>query len=127
MKEELPHPTPAELEILQVLWRRGPSTVRDVFDEMSRSREVAYTTALKMLQIMTEKGLVSREAVGKGHVYTARLSEETTQRGMVDEFLERAFGGATQKLVLQAITSKKTTPEELAEIRRLLDSLEDTK
>lgn len=126
MSEELPNPTPAELEILQILWQRGPSTVRDVYDEMSRTREIAYTTALKMLQILMEKELVTRRPEGKGHVYSARYTEEATQRGMVDEFLDRAFAGAAQKLVLQAITSRKTSPKELAEIRRLLEKLNES-
>lgn len=87
---------------------------------------MGYTSALKMLQIMTEKGLVSREEAGKAHIYRARQSEEKTQRSMVGEFLDRAFGGAAQKLVMQALTARKTSPEELAEIRRLLDQLEET-
>jgi len=123
MSEELPNPTPAELEVLQILWQKGPSTVREVYEEMSRERDIAYTTALKMLQIMMEKGLVHRRPEGKGHVYSAQFTEEATQRSMVDEFLDRAFAGAAQKLVLQAITSRKTSPEELAEIRRLLEQL----
>lgn len=121
----LPNPTPVELDILRILWRRGPCTVRDVYTEMANEREVAYTTALKMLQVMTEKKLVEREEEGKAHIYRARQSEESTQRSMVGEFLDRAFGGAAEKLVMQALTSRKTSPEELAEIRRLLDRLEE--
>lgn len=123
--QPLPNPTPVELDILRILWQQGPSTVRDVYAHMSKDREMAYTTALKMLQIMTEKGLVDREEAGKAHVYTARQSEERTQRSMVGEFMDRAFGGAAQKLVMQALTSRKTSPEELAEIRQLLDQLEE--
>ena len=123
--QPLPNPTPVELDILRILWQHGPSTVRDVYSHMSKDREMAYTTTLKMLQIMTEKGLVEREEAGKAHIYTARQNEERTQRSMVGEFMDRAFGGAAQKLVMQALTSRKTSPEELAEIRRLLDRLEE--
>lgn len=120
-----PNPTPLELDILRILWQHGPSTVRDVYAHMSKDREMGYTTALKMLQIMTEKGLVDREEAGKAHIYRARQTEERTQRSMVGEFMDRAFGGAAQKLVMQALTSRKTSPEELAEIRQLLDKLEE--
>lgn len=123
--QSLPNPTPVELDILRILWEHGPSTVRDVYARMSEDREMAYTTALKMLQIMTEKGLVDREEAGKAHIYRARQTEERTQRSMVGEFLDRAFGGAAQKLVMQALTTRKTSPEELAEIRQLLDRLEE--
>ncbi len=121
---QLPNPTPVELDILRILWQHGPSTVRDVYALMSKDRDMAYTTTLKMLQIMTEKGLVDREEAGKAHIYRARQTEERTQRSMVGEFMDRAFGGAVQKLVMQALTARKTSPEELAEIRRLLDELE---
>jgi BlaI family transcriptional regulator, penicillinase repressor len=120
-----PKPTPAELEVLQVLWANGPSTVREVFGEITKTREVAYTTALKTLQVMLEKGLVTREEQGKGHAYSATETEENTQRSLVDDFLDRAFGGAAQKLVLQALQSRKSTKEELKEIRDLLDKLEE--
>lgn len=123
---DLPNPTPVELDILRILWERGACTVREVYETLSKEREMGYTSALKMLQIMTEKGLVSREEAGKAHIYRARQSEEKTQRNMVGEFLDRAFGGAAQKLVMQALTARKTSPEELAEIRRLLDQLEET-
>src|SRR5436190_11691396 len=123
-QRNLPNPTPAELEILRYLWEKGPSSVRDVFDEITRKREVAYTTALKTLQVMHEKGLVSRKEVGKGHEYSAVYSQETTQKNLVDDLLDRAFGGAAQKLVLQALSTRKSSPSELAEIRRFLDELD---
>ena len=119
-----PKPTDAELEILQVLWRRGPSTVRQVFEELGQVRLVGYTTVLKLLQIMTEKGLVTREYVERAHVYQARASEEYAQRRMVKDLLDRVFDGSAQKLVLHALTAKKASPEELAQLRRLLDELE---
>ena len=117
-----PRPTDAELAILRVLWRRGASTVRQVHDALSGDRPTAYTTALKMLQIMTEKGLVRRDDSDRTHVYQARLSEEQTQRQLVRDLLERAFGGSSTKLVMQALAARRTTPEELQQIRQLIDS-----
>jgi predicted transcriptional regulator len=120
-----PRPTDAELQILRVLWRRGPSTVREVHEEIRRERSTGYTTVLKLLQIMTEKGLVTREDLGRAHVYQAAQSEEHAQRGLVRDLLDRAFEGSAQKLILHALTTRKASPEELAEIRRLLDRLEE--
>jgi BlaI family transcriptional regulator, penicillinase repressor len=116
-----PKPTDAELAILGVLWSRGPSTVRQVHDALNESRATGYTTALKLLQIMTEKGLVARDESDRSHIYRARLSEGETQRQLVDDLLGRAFGGSATKLVMQALTGRKATSEELAEIRRLID------
>ena len=116
-----PRPTDAELAILRVLWERGPSTVRQVHDVLSRDRPAAYTTALKLLQIMTEKGLVRRDDTDRTHVYQARLSEEQTQRQLVRDLLDRAFGGSASKLVMQALAARRATPEELGEIRRLIE------
>jgi BlaI family transcriptional regulator, penicillinase repressor len=120
-------PTEAELTILQVLWRRGPCTVREVHEVLNQEKQSAYTTTLKFLQIMTEKGLVQRDESQRTHIYRARISEEKTQGHLVDDLLQRVFGGSAQKLVMRALASKKTTPEELAEIRRLLDELEGGK
>ena len=118
-----PRPTDAELAILRVLWERGPSTVRQVHDILvSRVGPTAYTTALKLLQIMTEKGLVRRDDSDRTHVYQARLSEEQTQRQLVRDLLERAFGGSASKLVMQALNAKRATPEELGEIRKLIEA-----
>jgi BlaI family transcriptional regulator, penicillinase repressor len=103
-----------------VLWARGPSTVREVHDAMAASRSVGYTTTLKTLQVMTEKGLTLREDSRGQHLYRPRQTEEETQRRLVTDLLDRAFGGSTSKLVLQALSSRKTSPEELREIRRLL-------
>jgi BlaI family transcriptional regulator, penicillinase repressor len=116
-----PKPTDAELAILRVLWSRGPSTVRQVHDSLTEQRATGYTTALKLLQIMTEKGLVARDESDRSHVYCARLTEGETQRQLVDDLLGRAFGGSATKLVMQALSGGKATPEELAEIRRLID------
>ena len=117
----VPRPTDAELAILRVLWERGPSTVRQVHDVLGRERPTAYTTALKLLQIMIEKGLVRRDETERTHVYHARLSEEQTQRQLVRDLLDRAFGGSASKLVMQALAARRATPEELGEIRKLIE------
>jgi len=122
-----PRPTDAELAILRVLWAQGACTVRQVHDALSRERPSAYTTALKMLQIMTEKGLVRRDVTDRTHVYQARLSEEQTQRQLVRDLLDRAFGGSSSKLVMQALSARRATPEELIEIRKLLESNRDSR
>lgn len=119
----LPKPTAGELNILRVLWRIGPATVRQVHDELSQEQKVGYTTVLKLLQIMTDKGLVTRDDTERSHVYEAALVEERTQRQLVADLLDRAFGGSAQKLVVQALSVKKASREELAEIRRMLDEL----
>jgi predicted transcriptional regulator len=106
------------LGILNVLWSRGPSTVRQIAEDMGR--EAAYTTILKLLQIMTEKSLVVRDEGSRTHVYTAAYTQDQTQRQLVADLLERAFDGSASKLVLQALATGKTTPEELTEIKKLL-------
>ena len=120
----VPKPTEAELNILRVLWRHGPCTVRTVQEVLSRTRPVGYTTALKLLQIMTGKGLVVRDESRRSHVYTAQFSEEQTQRQLVCDLLDRAFGGSAKRLVVQALSARRATPEEVAEIRRLLNDLQ---
>jgi len=116
-----PRPTDAELAILGVLWTRGPSTVRQVQDVLNEQRSTGYTTVLKLLQIMTEKGLVARDESERSHVYRARWTQQETQRQLVDDLLERAFGGSAMSLVMQALAGGRATPDELAEIRRLLE------
>ena len=113
-------PTDAELAILRVLWSRGPSTVRQVAAAMDR--EAGYTTVLKLLQIMAEKGLVTRDESARTHIYAPAYTEDQTQRQLVMDLVERAFDGSAAKLVLQALASKKATPEELDEIRKLLNT-----
>jgi BlaI family transcriptional regulator, penicillinase repressor len=119
MKPGRRKPTDAELGILHVLWTRGPSTVRQVAEALGR--EAGYTTVLKLLQIMTEKQLVVRDETARTHVYQAAYTKDQTQRQLVSDLLDRAFGGSAAKLVLQALAANKTSPEELAEIRKLLD------
>lgn len=112
-------PTDAELAILRVLWARGPSTVREVAEVMRR--EGAYTTVLKLLQIMTEKGLVRRDDSSRTHVYQAAFSEDQTQQQLVADLLDKVFDGSAARLVLQALAARRASPAELAEIRKLLD------
>jgi predicted transcriptional regulator len=121
--KKLPRPTPSELEILSVLWRRGPSTVREVFETLGE-KPTGYTTVLKLLQIMTDKGLVTRDEKERAHVYSARLAEADTQRQLVRDLVERAFGGSAEKLVMQALRGRRATPEEIARIRSMLDEIE---
>src|SRR2546423_11723379 len=123
----VPRPTDAELAILRILWARGPSTVRQVHDVLALERQAAYTTALKLLQIMTEKGLVERDERDRTHIYRARLSEEQTQRQLVRDLVDRAFGGSATKLVMQALASRRASPDELREIRPAIDNARQEK
>jgi predicted transcriptional regulator len=119
-----PKPTDAELAILRVLWQRGASTVRDVWEELSPHQHTGYTTVLKTMQIMAEKGLLARDETDRSHVYRAARSEAQTQRQVVGHLLDRLFSGSAPKLVMQALAAKKATPAELAEIRKLLNDME---
>lgn len=119
-----PRPTDAELAILRVLWERGPSTVREVHDEVSRTHGSGYTTILKLLQIMTDKGLVVRDETERAHVYTTTLSQQRTQRQLLGDLIDRAFGGSPASLVMQALSASRASAEELTQIRSLLDSMD---
>ena len=119
-------PTEAELEILQVLWQHGPQTVRFVNDELNQKREVGYTTTLKWLQLMLEKGLVGRAAGPKPHVYHPAVREEETQGQLLDRFVDAAFGGSALKLVLRALGRTRPSREEMAQIRQVLNELNKT-
>lgn len=121
-----PKPTETELDILQILWKAGPSTVRFVNEALceKRGKEVGYTNTLKMMQLMLEKGILSRDASKRTHIYDAVLSEEATQKTLVDRLLQNAFGGSAMKLVMQALGHKKTSKEDLIEIRRVIDEIE---
>lgn len=123
-KPILPQPTPAELAILKVLWDRGPSTVREVHEVLSVERAMGYTTVLKLMQIMAQKGLVRRDERQKTHIYRACAAEERTQRQLVRNLLERVFSGSAERLVMRALEGKKVSAEELARIRKLLDEIE---
>jgi len=123
-KFDLSRPTDAELAILRVLWQRGESTVRQVHEALSQDRGTGYTTMLKLMQIMTEKGLVERDESERTHVYQARLTKEQTQRQLVGDLLDKAFGGSASQLVMQALAAKPASADELARIRQLLDELE---
>ena len=121
MARKLTHrPTDAELAILRVLWRRGPSTVRQVQEELTST---GYTTVLKLLQIMTEKHLVARDESQRAHVYRTHESEQTTQRHLVGDLLDRAFGGSAATLVLQALSARPASSQEMTEIRKALDDM----
>jgi BlaI family transcriptional regulator, penicillinase repressor len=121
---ERPKPTAAELEILRVLWRNGPSTVNQVQPALERGHRVAYTTVLKLLQIMLEKGLVRRDESSRPHVFRAAVPEEQVKRRLVTDLLDRAFEGSAMSLVMQALAAKRATPEEVRQLRELLDEIE---
>jgi len=117
-------PTEAELTILGVLWSKGPSTVREVWEELTRRQQTGYTTVLKTLQIMLDKNLVKRDDAERSHIYTAEVSEASAQKHLVGQLVDRVFAGSASKLVLQALSARKASPEELAEIRKMLDEME---
>lgn len=119
-----PRPTASELAILRVLWERGPSTVRQVHEALNSIKKTGYTTVLKFMQLMHEKGLVARDEKPWAHIYEALLPKEQAQRTLVSELLDRAFDGSMSRLLLQALSSKKATAEELAEIRKVLRDYE---
>ena len=126
MTKALPRPTDAELAILRVLWERGPATVRQVHEALAEARETGYTTTLKLMQIMAEKGLVTRDESNRTHVYESRLRRDETQRQLVTDLVDRAFGGSAAQLVLQALTAHSTSPAELQEIQQLIAEYRET-
>lgn len=117
-------PTDVELRILRALWQRGPSTVREVQEELEQEASTGYTTVLKMLQIMTDKGLVERDETQRAHVYMARQERSEVETSLVDDLVERAFGGSASQLVLRALSRRRASADELAEIRQMLDEIE---
>ena len=119
-------PTESELEILQILWEHGPNTVRFVNDELSKTKETGYTTTLKLMQIMHEKRKVHSEESARSHSYSAAITESATQKQLLDRFLDTAFRGSALKLVMQALGNRKTSAQDLNEIRNLLDTLNGT-
>ncbi len=122
--KNLPKPTEAELQLLRVLWERGPSTVREIHEAMGDEKETGYTTTLKILQKMADKGLVERDESARSHIYHAAIKAEQTQRQLVRDLLQKAFGGNPGQLVMQALSERKASKQELADIRRLLDKME---
>lgn len=116
-------PTESELEILQVLWDKNSATVREVHEEMSKVKECGYTTTLKLMQIMFEKGLVKRDDSNKTHIYQPNVSKDKTQKQMVGKMVTSLFGGSASQLVMQALGSQTTSKEELDEIQKILDNL----
>ena len=122
-------PTESELEILQVLWKKGPSTVREVNDQLNEGtdKNIGYTTTLKIMQIMFDKGLLDRNDSKRTHVYQPAVREGKIQTAMLDRFLIAAYAGSASKLAMHLLGNHKTTPEELAEIKKLIDQLENKK
>jgi predicted transcriptional regulator len=121
---DLPRPTDAELEILRVLWRRGASTVREVHAELHKSPAIGYTTVLKLMQIMADKGLVRRDESQRAHVYYPVVAQEQAQRQLLGHLLDRAFEGSAAKLMMQALATRRASADDIAELRRLLDDFE---
>ena len=117
-------PTDAELEILQVIWLHGPVSVRFVNDELNREKQVGYTTTLKLMQIMTEKGLLKRSEKGRKHIYNVVIKEKEAKSLLLDKFVKTAFGGSAMDLVMQALGNHQTTPDELEELKALIDKIE---
>jgi predicted transcriptional regulator len=124
MKNKNIKPTATELNILRVLWDSGPQTVRQVHDLLNPNKESGYTTTLKLMQIMTEKGLLERDASQRSHIYTPLLKETDTQNTLIDTLVNSAFGGSAMKLVVQALGQQKASKDEIAQIRALLDDME---
>ena len=118
-------PTEAEFNILGVIWDRNSATVREVFDELSKRQDIGHTTVLKLMQIMTEKGLLKRDTSVRPQVFWAAIPQQQTQKMLLRDLLDRAFSGSPGSMVLQALSMRKSTPEELEEIRTLLDKLEE--
>jgi predicted transcriptional regulator len=114
-------PTDGELEILQVLWQKGPVTVREVFETLAEKKEVGYTTVLKLMQIMIDKGLLRRDTTSRSHLYEATLSQGEAQNALLDRIMDSAFGGSALRLVMQALDHHQTSDRDLAEIRAYLD------
>ncbi|MGQ1909967.1 BlaI/MecI/CopY family transcriptional regulator [Marinifilum sp. RC60d5] len=119
-------PTDAELEILQVLWTYGPSTVRFVNEKLKSGRDVGYTTTLKVMQIMTDKNMLQRDKKSRTHIYEAIVEESETKNQLIDKFISTLFHGSTSGMVLQALGNKKCSSEELDKIRELIDNIENT-
>ena len=121
-RPRMPHPTPSELEVLQILWERGSGNVRDVLETLNQRRPRAYTTVMTLLNVMVEKGLLRREADGRAFVYTPRVQRQPALRKMVGDLVKRAFGGSARQLVAHALEQTDPSSQELDEIQKLIDS-----
>lgn len=124
MRDDPPKPTDAELEILSVLWSRGPSTVRDVHEVIAESKPTQYTTVLKQLQVMSEKGLVGRDESQRSHIYHASRPRDWTRQQLAGDLLQRAFEGSASELMMGALSAQRASKRELAELRRILAEYE---
>ena len=122
---QIQHPTDAEMEILQILWQQGPLSVRDVNLHLQHKRSVGYTTTLKIMQIMTDKGLLNRDTSMRSHIYDAAIRQESTTNSILGQMIENVFNGSASKLVMQALGNHKTSPEELEAIKALIDKIEN--
>lgn len=118
-------PTESELEILQILWLKGTASVREVHEELAKTKEAGYTTTLKLMQIMHEKGLVKRDDSIKTHIYQPAVSREKTQKHLLSKMINTVFGGSTTQLVIQALGNHKASPEELDELQKMIDNLKN--
>lgn len=126
MAKQKNKPTEAEMEILQMLWKSGPRSVRELNDDLNKTRQVGYTTTLKFLQIMAEKGFVTRIKDGRNHIYTAAVEQKAAQQQLLDKLLHGVFGGSAKKLVMQALGNHSASKEELDEIKKYIEKLEET-
>lgn len=120
-------PTASELAVLQMLWQRGPLSVKDIHVELSKEREVVYTTILKTMQVMFERGFLSRESQGRKHIYSAAIAQEDTQNSLLDTFMNRTFGGSAKALAMRALGNYNTSQDDIDELKALIDKLENKK
>ena len=124
-KKEQFNPTPSELAILQILWKEGPATVREIHDILAEEKEVVYTTILKTMQVMYDRRMLTREAQGRKHIYAAAIGEDATQTALLDKFVDRTFGGSAMQMVMKALGSNKTSQKELEELKKYIDDIEN--
>ncbi len=126
-KQPTHQPTASELAVLQLLWSHGPLSVKQVHETLSAEKPVVYTTVLKTMQVMLERGMLQRESVGRKHIYQAAITQEETQNHLLDTFLQRTFGGSAKRLVMRALGNYKTTPQDIEELKALINKLEKNK
>ncbi len=124
-KDKNTQPTASELAVLQLLWERGPLAVKEIHTELSKEREVVYTTILKTMQVMFERGFLSRESQGRKHIYAAAIAREDTQNSLLDTFIDKAFGGSAKELAMRALGNYKTSQSDIDDLKALIDKLEN--